>query len=107
MRQSLFAPVRGYSPVTALLAPFFAAFAFAAALPGLAGASGCASAVFGVSANAVPHVRKIDSVSAASFFIASLFSKDSTQLTREIASPVRKEDRSCVLRLRQMIVNIL
>src|SRR6266849_152866 len=48
--------------------------AFLVAL-GLAGAAlaGCASASFGVSAKAAPETRNIDSVSAASFFISSLF----------------------------------
>ena len=51
------------------LSAFLAALAFAA----WAALAECGSASLGVSAKAVPETRSIDSVSAARFFISSLF----------------------------------
>jgi hypothetical protein len=70
-------------------------------LPG----SGLAS--FGVSASAIPYVRKIDSVSAANFFIASLFYAKFDPNTGKYANHPVQEGSCPVLLLRQMNLNIL
>jgi hypothetical protein len=52
------------------------------AFSGCAFFAGGASASFGESANAIPEARNIDNVSAASFFIASLFVKQKFKMYR-------------------------
>jgi hypothetical protein len=69
------------------LSVFVAALAFA----GEAGFAGCASASFGVSAKAVPTVRNSDSVSAAIFFIASLFGAKFDRVPSEIRTTPREK----------------
>jgi hypothetical protein len=76
-------------------------------LAGSADFAGCASASFGESASAIPEVRNNDSVSAASFFIASLFASKFDLETGEYANHPAAEGKGCVLRLRQPNVNIL
>src|SRR6267154_1041413 len=64
---------RSSSIAAAKFASVFSAFFAALGLAGCADFAGCGSASFGVSASAIPEVRNNDSVSAASFLIASLF----------------------------------
>jgi hypothetical protein len=59
-----------------------------------------------VSASAVPPLRKIDSVSAASFFIASLFETEFDPIPVSMRTTLRAEGKGCVLLLRQTNVNI-
>src|SRR5882762_4033817 len=64
---------RSSSIAAAKFASVFSAFFAALGLAGCADFAGCGSASFGESASVIPEVRNNDSVSAASFFIASLF----------------------------------
>jgi hypothetical protein len=60
-----------------------------------------------VSASAIPYIRKIDSVSAANFLIASLFYAKFDPNTLKYANHPVEEGSCRVLLLRQTNVNIL
>jgi hypothetical protein len=70
--------------------------------------AGCGSSSFGVSANAIPDIRKSDNIIAAVFLIASLFLLQfNCEDTGESASLPAGKPRGSVLRARQSNVNIL
>src|SRR5712692_4146773 len=93
------------SPASALFAAF--AFAALAGLADLPAAVGWGSASFGVSASAVPPPKKMDRVSAESFFIASLFETRFDPIPVSMRTTLRAEGKGRVLLLRQTNVNIL
>src|SRR5579859_2921485 len=82
--------------------------AFLAAL-GLAGAAlgGWESESFGVSARAIPVVRNSDNVSAANFFISSLFRAKIRRATEKVDCHPAGQGKEAFLQSRQLIVNIL
>ena len=84
----------------------FSAFFAALGLAGSAALAGFVSASFGESASAVPAVRNSDKVSAANFFIFSLFGTK-VDVRPNLANHPAANDKEPVLQLRQLIVNIL
>src|SRR5438270_61421 len=75
---------------------------------GLAGAlAGCGAESLGVSAKAIPVARNSDSMSAAMFFISSLFRAKVEVLPKNWACHLAGKGKEAFLQLRQLIVNIL
>src|SRR5579859_1542061 len=98
---------RSSSISAAMAESAFSAFLAALGLAGAAALGGWESESFGVSARAIPVVRNSDNVSAANFFISSLFRAKIRRATEKVDCHPAGQGKEAFLQLRQLIVNIL